>query len=62
MLIGLPEWFRELADYRMLAFGMGMVLIMVWRPRGLLAHREPTIRLHPKRSARQQQADSEAGA
>jgi hypothetical protein len=22
-----------------------MVLIMAWRPRGLLAHREPTIRL-----------------
>jgi len=22
-----------------------MVLIMVWRPQGLLAHREPTIRL-----------------
>ena len=23
-------------------------MIMVWRPRGLLAHREPTIRLNPK--------------
>jgi branched-chain amino acid transport system permease protein len=34
---------------------------MVWRPKGLLAHRDPTILLHPKRSARQQQADSEAG-
>jgi branched-chain amino acid transport system permease protein len=31
----------------MLAFGIGMVLIMIWRPGGLLAHREPTIRLHP---------------
>ena len=45
VLIGLPEWFRDLQEYRMLAFGAGMVLIMVWRPRGLLAHREPTIRL-----------------
>jgi branched-chain amino acid transport system permease protein len=45
VLIGLPEWFRELQEYRMLAFGAGMVLIMIWRPRGLLAHREPTIRL-----------------
>jgi branched-chain amino acid transport system permease protein len=61
IIIGLPEAFRELAEYRMLAFGMGMVLIMVWRPRGLLAHRDPTILLHPRRSARQQQADSEAG-
>jgi branched-chain amino acid transport system permease protein len=27
-----------------------MVLIMVFRPRGLIAHREPTIRLHPVES------------
>lgn len=46
LVIGLPEAFRELADYRMLAFGMGMVVIMLWRPRGLLAHRDPTILLH----------------
>jgi len=46
VLIGMPELFRELEQYRMLAFGAGMVLIMLWRPRGLLAHREPTIRLH----------------
>jgi len=47
LLIGLPEWFRELGNYRMLAFGLAMVLIMVFRPRGLIAHREPSIRLHP---------------
>jgi branched-chain amino acid transport system permease protein len=48
VLIGVPELFRELKDYRMLAFGIGMVLIMIWRPGGLMAHREPTIRLHGK--------------
>ena len=48
LLIGLPEFFRELQQFRMLAFGGAMVLIMVWRPAGLLAHREPTIRLHDK--------------
>ena len=37
LLIGLPEWFRELGNYRMLAFGVAMVLIMVYRPRGRLA-------------------------
>ncbi len=49
LLIGLPEFFRDLNQYRMLAFGLAMVAIMVWRPRGLLAHREPTVRLsdHP---------------
>ena len=44
ILVGLPEYFRDLQEYRMLAFGMGMVLIMLWRPGGLLTHREPTIR------------------
>jgi branched-chain amino acid transport system permease protein len=47
LVIGLPEFFRELEQYRMLAFGLGMVAIMLWRPRGLLAHREPTMLLHP---------------
>jgi branched-chain amino acid transport system permease protein len=46
LLIGVPEFFRELESFRMLAFGGGMVAIMIWRPRGLLAHREPTLRLH----------------
>ncbi|MBS0519187.1 MAG: high-affinity branched-chain amino acid ABC transporter permease LivM [Proteobacteria bacterium] len=46
LLIGLPEWFRDLGNYRMLVFGLAMVLIMVFRPRGLIAHREPSVRLH----------------
>src|SRR4029079_1220688 len=50
LLIGLPEWFRDLGSYRMLAFGLAMVLIMVFRPRGLIAHREPSVRLHPAHS------------
>ena len=45
-LVGLPEWFRGLAEYRMLAFGAAMVLIMVFRPRGL-SERAPTIRTKP---------------
>ena len=45
LLIGMPEFFRDLQQYRMLAFGAAMVLIMIWRPAGLLAHREPTIRM-----------------
>ena len=52
LLIGMPEIFRDLQQYRMLAFGAAMVLIMLWRPSGLLAHREPTIKLFGRRSAR----------
>jgi len=52
LLIGLPELFRDLNQYRMLAFGLAMVAIMTWRPRGLLAHREPTVRLAKRPPAR----------
>jgi branched-chain amino acid transport system permease protein len=45
LLIGIPEFVRELEAFRMLAFGAGMVAIMLWRPRGLLAHRDPTLLL-----------------
>ncbi|MEA2754592.1 MAG: branched-chain amino acid transport system permease protein [Aliidongia sp.] len=48
VLVMLPELARGLADYRMLLFGAAMVLIMVVRPRGLLAHRHPSILLHGK--------------
>ncbi|TVR80533.1 MAG: high-affinity branched-chain amino acid ABC transporter permease LivM [Rhodospirillales bacterium] len=47
VLIAGPELIRELQEFRMLAFGGLMVMIMVWRPRGLLAFRDPTVRLHP---------------
>ncbi|MBI3452180.1 MAG: high-affinity branched-chain amino acid ABC transporter permease LivM [Rhodospirillales bacterium] len=46
-LILVPEFGRDLAQFRMLMFGFAMVAIMVWRPRGLIAHREPSMRLHP---------------
>src|SRR3546814_6259625 len=45
LLIGLPEFFRGLEEYRMLAFGLSMVLIMVWRPSGLLRSEEHTSEL-----------------
>ncbi|MDX1541305.1 MAG: high-affinity branched-chain amino acid ABC transporter permease LivM, partial [Geminicoccaceae bacterium] len=48
VLILLPEFGREFEQFRMLAFGAAMVLIMIWRPAGLLAHREPTLRLHKR--------------
>jgi branched-chain amino acid transport system permease protein len=45
-IIGLPELFRHFEEYRMLAFGAGMVLVMVWRPGGMMATREPAVRLN----------------
>jgi branched-chain amino acid transport system permease protein len=62
IMIGGTEIMRELdflkvvfgsdfdpAQYRMLLFGFAMVLIMVWRPRGLIATREPSILLNAPR-------------
>ncbi len=36
--------------YRMLIFGFAMVAVMVWRPRGLVSNRMPTIFLKEKKS------------
>jgi len=36
-------------QYRMLLFGFAMVLIMIWRPRGLISTREPSLVLKEKR-------------
>jgi branched-chain amino acid transport system permease protein len=45
LLVTLPEFGRAFAEFRMLIFGAAMIGIMVWRPRGLLAHRAPSLRL-----------------
>ena len=42
-MIGGFELFRGLEQFRMLVFGMAMVLLMIWRPRGLIGHRQPTV-------------------
>lgn len=42
VVIGLPELFRGVADYRMLAFAAAMIAIMRFKPRGLIETRRPT--------------------
>ncbi len=44
-LILVPELLRDFSQYRMVLFGMAMVLIMLWRPQGLVSHRAPSARL-----------------
>jgi branched-chain amino acid transport system permease protein len=48
LLVTLPEFGRAFAEFRMLIFGAAMVGVMIWRPRGLISHREPTVRLGPR--------------
>ena len=47
-MIGGFELFRGFEEFRMLVFGAAMVLLMIWRPRGLVGHREPSIFLQTK--------------
>ncbi len=63
VLIGGTELLRELdflkrifgdgfdpVQYRMLIFGAGMVLMMIWRPRGIIATRSPSIFLRQRKA------------
>ena len=36
LFIGLPELLREFSEARMLIFGLAMMVMMIWRPQGLL--------------------------
>ena len=42
----------EPTHYRMLLFGLAMVLVMIWRPRGLISFRQPSIFLRERRAVR----------
>ncbi|WP_322059517.1 high-affinity branched-chain amino acid ABC transporter permease LivM [Paraburkholderia sp. J63] len=45
LLTVLPEVARGFAEYRMLIFGLVMVLMMIWRPQGLLPASRPHVEL-----------------
>ncbi|MCG5072616.1 high-affinity branched-chain amino acid ABC transporter permease LivM [Paraburkholderia tagetis] len=45
LLTVLPEVARGFAEYRMLIFGLVMVLMMMWRPQGLLPASRPHVEL-----------------
>jgi branched-chain amino acid transport system permease protein len=44
-ITALPELAREFDQYRMLAFGLVMVLMMIWRPQGLIPAVRPRLEL-----------------
>jgi branched-chain amino acid transport system permease protein len=46
VLILLPEYLRAFSEYRMLLFGATMVLMMVFRPQGLVAGARRAYRFH----------------
>ena len=63
VMIGVPELMRELSwmklvfgqnfdptQYRMLLFGAAMVVMMIWKPRGLVSTRSPSIFLRERKA------------
>jgi branched-chain amino acid transport system permease protein len=49
VMLGAFELFREFDQYRMLVFGAAMVAVMIFRPRGLVATRTPSVFLRARR-------------
>jgi hypothetical protein len=50
VMLGGFELFREFEQYRMLLFGLAMVLIMIWKPRGLISTRSPSVFLKERKA------------
>jgi len=36
VIVALPELFRDLAAYRLLVFGFALMVLMIFRPQGIL--------------------------
>ncbi len=51
ILILLPEYFRAFSDYRMLLFGATMVLMMIFRPQGIIAVSRRVYNFSPEKKA-----------
>jgi branched-chain amino acid transport system permease protein len=49
VMLGGFEFFREFAQYRMLVFGAAMVAVVIFRPRGLVSTRMPSVLLHKRK-------------
>ncbi len=58
LFIGLPELLREFSNARMLIFGLAMMIMMVWRPQGLLP---PRRRRYPVKSQMENENDDGSG-
>jgi branched-chain amino acid transport system permease protein len=48
LLAYLPERFREFADYRLLIFGLALIVMTIFRPQGLLPSRRRTVELEDR--------------
>ncbi len=61
VLVGLPEFLREFAEYRLLIYGAVLVIMMILRPEGLLPSRVRRAELHEDEGEDDAQYAAEAG-
>jgi branched-chain amino acid transport system permease protein len=61
VLILLPEYLRSFADYRMLLFGLLMVLMMVFRPEGLIKSVRKVFVYVPDKEERKDETKEDPG-
>ena len=47
LIVALPEIFRDFALYRLLAFGLLLMVLMIFRPGGLLSFEGPREEADP---------------
>ena len=55
-LIGLPEVLREVDEFRILAYGAGLVIMMIVRPEGILPSARRRMELHHEQALTAQAA------
>jgi branched-chain amino acid transport system permease protein len=51
VIIGLPELFREFEQYRFLLYGVALILVMRWRPEGLMPSKVGRQEMHQEEEA-----------
>jgi branched-chain amino acid transport system permease protein len=47
VLTVLPELLRQFAEYRILIFGVSMVVMMIWKPKGMIANVRRRLKVKP---------------
>ena len=58
LLVALPEVFRDFQAYRLLAFGLMLMVLMVFRPQGLLTLETGAVKEEPDLAAPEPEADA----
>jgi branched-chain amino acid transport system permease protein len=61
VLVGLPEFLREFSEYRLLIYGVVLVVMMLLRPEGLLPSRTRRAELHERLDDDEIMYEEEAG-